>query len=160
MAAIYFQPNPNASTIFRSGFAINNSVHIPFLSTFIGQQGSMIVTEVTIQHRDTIQYFLTFDDFITYYYFGKGLGNLSISGMIFSDCVGNFSSLNNLLNQLSSIRGTTQTISFGNVAFDGVMSAFTIKASSETSTIHALDFMIQLDVINSSMAPAVFTSAC
>jgi len=160
MAAIYFKPTASNRTIFKSGFAANNSVYIPFLQNMIGSQGSLVVSEVTMQHHDTVQYFLTFDDFITYYYFGKGLGALSISGMIFSDCDGQFNSLNTLINQLSSIRGSVQAISFGNVAFNCVLNSFTIKASADPQSLHAIDFMVQMEIINSSMPPAVFTSSC
>ena len=160
MAAIYFIPSVGPNTIYANSFAVNNSVYIPFLQDFIGSQGSLIVTEVTVQHHDTIQYFLTFDDFISYYYFGKGLGHIAINGMIFSDCIGNFKSLTTLLNRLSSIRGTIQQISFGNVVFAGVMSSFTVRASSDVASIHALEFMLQIDVIASSMPPAIFAPTC
>lgn len=160
MAAIYFKPTPTARTVFKSGFAVNNSIYIPFLSNLVGPGGSLIVTEVTLQHNDSVQYFLTFDDFINYYYFGKALGSISITGMLFSDCSGDFRSLNTLMARLASIRGTTQKISFGNTTFTGVMSTFTLKASSDASSIQALDFMVQLSVIDNSMPPAQFTSAC
>ena len=165
MAAVLFTATPNSSTLFRSGLAVNNSVYIPFLSNMIAGSDAfgnnlLIVTEVNMQHRDTIQYFLTFDDFISYYYFGKGLGTMSISGMVFSDCLGQFGSLSTLNNQLAGIRGTEQRIVFGNTVFVGVMSAFTLRASSEMSSIHSVDFNIQMDIIDSSMPPATFSPSC
>ena len=160
MAAIFFTSSAGNNTIFRSGFAVNNSVYIPFLQNLIGSESQLIVTEVTMQHRDTLQFFNTFDDFVNYYYFGKGLGSMAISGMVFSDCLGQFGGLYDLQNTLAYIRGSTQNISFGNVAFQAVMNAFTLRASADMSALHSIDFNIQMDVIDSSMPPAQFTSAC
>lgn len=169
MAAIFLTLNPTNHTLFKSGMAINNSVQIPFLSSLIGQTnqvsqnaqtGILIVTEVQVQNRDTVQYFLTFDDVISYFYFGKGLGTLSISGMVFSDCNNYFGGLSSLTNQIGRIRGTTQAISFGNVVFSAVLSAFTLRSSSDVGSLNYIEFNLQMDIIDHSLPPAHFTSAC
>lgn len=160
MAAIFYTYATNNQTIFKSGMSVNNSVFIPFLNGLIGANGMLIVTEVTVQNRDTVQYFLTFDDLITYFYFGKGLGSMTISGMAFSDCNNYFGSLPTLTNAIGKIRGTTQYISFGNVTFSAVLSSFTLRSSSEPNAVNYIDFNLQFDVIDHSLPPAQFTTNC
>ena len=75
MAAIFYTSPINNQTIFKNGMSINNSLSLPFMNNILGGSGMLIITEVTMQHRETVQYFLTFDDFISYYYFGRGLGS-------------------------------------------------------------------------------------
>ena len=160
MAAIFYAPTTSGSgtTLFRTGLQVNTAVHVPFLNSIIGTSGFAIVTEVTIQNRDTIQYFLTFDDLISYFYFGKGLGSISINGLMFSDCNGYFKGINMFNSMISNIRGTTQNISFGNAVFSGVISNFTVRVSAEEA--NSVEFNLQLDVIDHTLTPPRFTSAC
>ena len=158
MAAIFYTPQNTGNVIFKNAMQINTSIQIPFLANLVGTNGFSVVTEVTIQNRDTIQYFLTFDDFISYFYFGKGLGSLSISGVLYSDCNAYFRGANILTNTISRIRGSTQLISFGNVIFAAVISNFTIRASSEDN--NAVDYTIQMDIINHSLVSPTFTPQC
>ena len=168
MAAVLFRPQPGAGTIFRGGFQVNTAIRAPFLNKLTNantvdtsgkvSDSLVVITEVTIQNRDTIQYFLTFDDFISYYYFGKGLGSLSISGMILSDCSGYFSGAGALTSMIARIRGTTQVISFGNASFSAVISSFTIRAGDENPNM--MDFNLQMDIINHSLKPPVFRYSC
>jgi hypothetical protein len=157
MAAIFYRPVNNSTTLFKSGVHVNTAVRVPFLNRLVGGTGFAIVTEVTTQMRDTIQYFLTFDDLISYFYFGKGLGNISISGMLFSDCSGHYPGLNQFTDIIAGVRGTTQNISFGNAVFSGVVSSFTLRAVGEDNTI---EFNIQLDVVDHSLLPPRFTPSC
>jgi hypothetical protein len=118
------------------------------------------VNEVNLHHNDTIQYFLTFDDLIDYFYFGKGLGVMTINGMVFSNCYGEWTSINLLLQRLGSIRGSTQALQFGGVSFSGVLSAFSLRASAESANTHAVDFTLQMDLIANSLPSPRFPSPC
>lgn len=157
MAAIFYRPSITDNTLFKSGMQVNLAVRIPFLDGVVGGRGFSVVNEVTIQNRDTIQYFLTFDDLISYFYFGKGLGSISISGTMFSDCSGDFPGIGLFNNKIASVRGTTQNVSFGNAVFAGVVSSFTVRASGEENLV---DFNIQMDVIDHSLRPPRFSPAC
>ena len=159
MAAYFYQPI-RGNPIFKNGFHVNTAINIPFLYDSVGPNGCSIVTEVTIQNRDTIQYFLTFDDFISYFYFGKGLGTISISGVMFSDRRGYFRGANLFNNIMAGIRGTKQLISFGNAVFVAVVSNFTIRAGADDAQSNTVDFNITMDVIDHSLVPPRFLPAC
>jgi hypothetical protein len=160
MAAIFYIPTTNENTLFKNNMQVNTAVSVPFLFDLVGPLGFLIVSEVTVQNRDTIQYFLTFDDLISYFYFGKGLGTISINGLMFSDCNGYFRGLNMFNNMISRIRGSVQNISFGNAVFSGVISAFTMRASADEGMNNAIEFNLQLDVIDHSLVPPRFTPTC
>lgn len=160
MAAIFYVPQNSGTVLFKNAMQVNTSINIPFLHALVGTNGFSVISEVTIQNRDTIQYFLTFDDFISYFYFGKGLGSITISGVMFSDCNAYFHGASILTNIISRIRGTTQQISFGNVVFDAVISQFTIRASADEGLNNAIDFNIQMDIINHSLISPSFQPLC
>lgn len=157
MAAIFYKPALNDNTLFKSGMQINMAVRIPFLDNVIGSRGFSVVNEVTINNRDTIQYFLTFDDLISYFYFGKGLGTISINGTMFSDCTGDFPGIGLFNSRIASVRGTKQNVSFGNAVFAAVISSFTVRASGEENLV---EFNIIMDVVDHSLRPPRFSPAC
>lgn len=157
MAAIFYKPSPGRSTIFRGGMQINTAVKLPFLDGLVGNNGFSVVNEVTIQNKDTIQYFLTFDDLISYFYFGKGLGSININGTMFSNCDGYFPGLASFNNIIGSVRGSKQNVSFGNAVFVGVVSSFTVRADGENNLV---EFNIQMDVIDHSLRPPTFSPTC
>lgn len=163
MAAIFYQYSTDNTTIFKGGINVTENVTIGFLADLIGRRGMMIINEVAWQNRDTIQYFLTFDDLISYFYFGKGLGQVTITGSIFHDCENgnNWSGLDGLTRKLGEIRGTKlDNVRFGSVAFEAVMSSFTLRASADPQSIHSVDFVVQLDIISSTLPAAEFTPKC
>ena len=173
MAAVFLQYSYNNNSasnggtgnngdviLFQDSFLVQPNVYIGFLSNLVGPSGFLIVNEVTMQHNDTVQYFLTFDDVIDYFYFGKGLGAMNINGMVFANCYGEWTSINLLLQQLGSIRGTTQTVQFGNVSFSGVLSSFNLRASADAQSTHVAEFALHLDIISNSLPSPRFNSAC
>ena len=183
MAAYYFTDNGN--NIFKVVPIVSN-VNLQFLNNFSGGSGTLIVNEVFFQHKDTIQYFLTFDDLITYFYFGKGLGSMTIAGSIIADCNGNWNMLNNFMSYLGSLRGqqigniynntgstlsnllsnqssnfnNTGSLIVGGVAFIGVLSSFSVKSSAEPNALNVVDFSLNLDIVDSSFVKPVITGAC
>jgi hypothetical protein len=159
MAAVYYYLPTNslvnrsgtpgaAASLFGKGFPVNTSIRIPFLNNLTSQNGFAIVTEVGMQNKETIQYFLTFDDVISYFHFGKGLGSITISGILFSDCSNNFTGVDIFNQTIANLRGTTQSITFGSRHFWCVLSAFTVRASAEEGMQNTMEFNLQMEIIN------------
>lgn len=157
MAAIFYSPLIGPQ-VFQGGLTINTSVRVPFLSNLVGPGGFSIINAVTVQNGDTIQYFLTFDDFISYFYFGKGLGNMSIEGTMFMTCNGYSPGIDVFYNQISRFRGQAVDVSFGSAVFTGVISTFTTTAVAEPAG--TIDFTVQLSIIDHSLAAPVFDPIC
>lgn len=157
MAAVFYTPDPNVK-IFRTGLEINNTVRVPFLDNMIGEAGHCIVSDVSVSNNDTIQFFMTFDDFISYFYFGKGLGDLVIRGMLFMDCSGDMPGVNKFYSKVSEIRGTEVDVSFGNVVFTCVLVGFSTTAVSEPVSV--TEFTLQLKIIDHSLGSKNFNTSC
>jgi hypothetical protein len=132
----------------------------------------LIVCEVSIQNKDTVQYFLTFNDLVTFFYFGKGLGSLSISGLIAGSCLTsssqfsyngptNYPGVDQLMNVIGNqLRGKSQQITFGNTTFWCVLSSFSFKASSESSAINFVEYNLQFEIVDHTLPSPVFISNC
>lgn len=157
MAAIFYNLGDD-KVIFKGGFTVNTSVRIPFLNNLIGANALTIITSVSVQNNDTIQFFLTFDDLISYFYFGKGLGNITVSGKIFSSCDGSMPGIDIFYNQVGAFRGRTVAISFGNAVFSGVITSFSTGAQADPD--NTVDFSITLNVINHSLPSPNFQPLC
>ena len=63
-------------------------VRIPQIDSLIGTNGLAVYTNGTLQLSETLQYFLTFDDVVKYIHFGKGVGSVTVEGIMFSNCFG------------------------------------------------------------------------
>lgn len=156
MAAIFYSPTFGRD-VFRDGIQANTSVRVPFLNSLVGSSGFSIITDVSIQNSDTVQFFLTFDDLISYFYFGKGLGAITINGIMFTDCNGNVPGADVFYGQISRFRGVPVDISFGSAVFTGIISSFTTNSESEFQTT---SFSIALTIIDHSLQSATFTPLC
>ena len=130
--------------------------------------GVVIVSEVSFQNRDTIQYFLTFDDLITYFYFGKGLGSMTVTGSIIANynaAEANWDILNRFMKLLGGLRGKTlgntttnksNYLMLGDINLEGVLSTFTVRASADVNSQNCIDFTLQIDIIkNGFESPAI-----
>ena len=157
MAAIFFTPN-DANNVFKGGLQVNTSVSVPFLRQLIGASGSLIITDLSVQNSDTIQFFLTFDDFVSWFYFGKGMGQMTIRGMLLEDCRGSLQGLNGLYNAIGNIRGTEQSVSFGNIVFVGVLTNFTTMISTEVP--NTANFELVLQIVDHSLPQKRFYPLC
>lgn len=170
MAAYYFD-SKTGTDIFKI-IPIVSNVTLGFIDTFFsGEEGRnetmLIISEVLFQNRDTIQYFLTFDDLITYFYFGKGLGTMTITGSIIADCDGGWNLYNELMAHLGTLRGkkigeddTLGPLIVGGVTFTGILNSFTVRAGTDPNSLHTVDFTLQLDIIDSSFARPTINSTC
>jgi len=166
MASIFYQPIPG-NDIYKSGFHYNNSINVSFLNQVITPENFAIVTDIFIQNKDTIQYFLTFDDYISYFHFGRGLGSMTITGLLFSDCKptgnddnGTYTGISAFMTMLSTIRGKVQEISFGNTILKGVVSGHSIHASAEGVGHNAMEFTLQIDITDPGLTTPEITPSC
>jgi hypothetical protein len=118
----------------------------------------MILSQVTATINETIQYFLTFDDFIHYFHFGKGLGSVNMQGTIFSSCSGDFPGLKALWERVGKFRGKEIKVSFGTITMTGILqtASFTMVADPETM----INFSIDLGIINSSLPSPKVSPSC
>ncbi len=155
--AAFFYDFGNGRDMFRNGLTINLAIRIPFLSDMLEEQAHAIITDVSIVNNDTVQYFLTFDDVISYFYFGKGLGTISIGGLILTDCENYQPGIDVFYNSISEVRGKPVTVSFGAYTFTGVISSFEANAESE---FQSTNFRVTLAIIDHSLPPAQFESIC
>ena len=150
------------STDLFSGWFMFNQVQADYLT---------IITEVSITNNDVVQFFLSFDDFIHHYYFGKGVGQMRISGMFFTDCGGFFTNagvvnaaggmpgLGHFYKVLGEKRGTVVTISTdGGMWFKGVLTDCTVTFVSEPETMAS--FTINLGMIDHSLINPGFKGGC
>ena len=137
-----------AKNLFGNGFPVNTSTRVPFLRNITSNKGFCIITEVGMQNKETIQYFMTFDDVISYFHFGKGLGTLTISGLMFSDVTNTFTGIDIFNQTVANLRGTTQSVTFGSRHFWCVLSNFTVRASAEEGMQNCIEFNLQFEIIN------------
>lgn len=120
---------------------------IDLFQDLAGESNMTIITGITVQNVDTYQFFTTFDDFIHYYYFGKGLGNMQISGVMFLDCNNSeIPGINTLYNKIGQKRGQTVTVTFGNQWFQGPLTDCSVSLISEPETM--ANFTINMAMTN------------
>lgn len=158
MAAIFYSPTQQPGTIFRSGVQVNTAIRVPFLDDLINSSGFAVITDVSVNNQDTVQFFMTFDDFISYFYFGKGLGDLTIRGNMFMDCSSNMPGLNRFYDKIADIRGTEVDVSCGNAVFTCVLVGFSTTTTAEPTNI--TEFTLQLRIIDHSLGRKNFNASC
>jgi len=108
---------------------------IPKFQELINDVSLLIITQLSINTVENNQLFLTFDDFIHYYYLGKGIGQLSISGMIFTTCAQQMVGLTDFYVALTALRGQPVDIHVAAVRFTGLLTDCTVTINSEPETI-------------------------
>lgn len=158
MAAIFYNLSQN-NAVFKAGFPVVSPVMISFFKDNAFQDMMAIITNVSLQNNETLQFFLSFDDLISYMYFGKGLGMATINGMLFSDCDGALPGLDNkestsLFDTISSIRGKPVVISYGHVSFTGILVSYNINTLAEPDVM--ADFQLNIQLIDSTLATPDF----
>lgn len=120
-----------------------------------------VVTDIGINVQETVQFFQSFDDFIHYYYFGKGLGTITVNFLFFQECGSGVSApgLNKLMQTIGGIRGKPTDFSIGNITFTGVLRDFTITVISDPETYYAVS--MNLGMINHTLqTPEMEGGAC
>lgn len=146
MAAVFYSPSEGRS-IFKGNFQAFTSISIPKFNDLVGVNAMSIITDVSIENNETIQYFLTFDDVVHYFYFGKGLGNITIRGMMFMNCAGNTPGFNKFYNIIGNNRGRQIDISIAGVpAFKAVITNFGHSTTSDP--VPVTEFQISLAIVS------------
>jgi phosphotransferase system IIA component len=130
--------------IFQSGGAADAFIDIPGVRNIISKDSLAVYNTISVQLGETIQYFLTFDDVIKYIHFGKGLGTLTVEGMLFSDCDANIPGLKKYKQAFSLLRGEQIDITILPMVLTCVMtgSQFTILSEPDTMAQFAFSFSI------------------
>lgn len=146
MAAVFYNSAISNNSLFKGDIAVVNAVQVDFLSNFVGPNTMAIINSVGVTNGDIFQYFITFDDVISYFYFGRGIGNINITGMIFSDCRGQMNGLNNLyIGAIGPARGRPVNVSVGRTIFRGVLSNFSTTTVAEPT--YMTEFSLTMQVL-------------
>jgi len=159
MAAIFYQYGNNS--IFKNSVGTGALLFCADLDDFSASSSNMsVVTDIGIHVQETVQFFQSFDDFIHYYYFGKGLGSITINMLFFQDCTsGTAPGLAKILQRIGEKRGKTLDVSIGNVVFTGVLMDFSITVMSEPETHYAIS--LHLGMTDHKMqAPSIDPTTC
>jgi hypothetical protein len=163
MAAYYYTLSSSNSDVFHGNQVVHHGINIPFLENLINANSMVIVNEVTIQNRDTVQYFLTFNDVVSWFYFGKGLGSLSVSGVVLAGChsaANDFPGVQDLYNAIGKIRGKAQTILFGGFSFKCVLSNYTFRANADEASVNMIDFNLQMEIVDHQIPGPSYNPSC
>lgn len=153
MAAIFYNLTQDKA-VFKSGFPYLTPVSVDFLSEIINEDSMVIITTIGIHNNDTIQFFLSFDDLISHLYFGKGLGAITINGILFSDCDGVIPGLGKkgLYEAISTKRGKKVKVSCaGGATFTGIIVSFNTNTMAEPDVM--TEFQITIQVIDQTLVP-------
>lgn len=156
MAAIYY--TSSTKDVFKNGIDFKAPINISILSdVFQTPDNLALVTSVALQSTEVIQFFLTFDDVINYLFFGKGLGSLTISGILFCDCSGNIPGLGTFMTSYGKSRGQPVQMSIGSVVFEGIISNLACTLIAEPDTM--MEFTLQVSLIKNSLPTTTGTSS-
>ena len=142
MAAIFYSYGNNS--IFSKVGSSTAPVTLDVFGSLVNSGSLCIITQFGINTTETIQYFQTFDDLIHYYWFGKGLGSMSISGMLFMDCNGAMPGINNLLTAVGQKRGQEVTCVMGGISFVGILQECNITMVSEPETMATFNITMSM----------------
>jgi len=147
MAAIFYTYSNN--DVFMKNIPVA-PVEVDYLLNIEGQDNMIIFTEVSITTTETNQIFLTFDDIITYFHFGKGVGSINLSGLMFCNCSGDMPGVSNFYTAISQARGQKTNVSLGNDFFTGIIQSTSASVTSEPTTM--IQFTIAMSMIDNSFS--------
>jgi hypothetical protein len=148
MAAIYHY-NTSDQEIFRAGINVLTNVKVPFLDTLLAPGNLALITELGIQNNETVQFFLTFDDAINWFYFGKGMGSINIRGMLLT-CDSGTPGLPVLLDDvMRKMRGKSVDVSLGNAVFRCIMTSFNLMLTQDPAPV--VEFTLGLNIYSHNL---------
>lgn len=148
MATIYHYSDNN-SEVFKGGIQVLTAVKIPFLDVLLTPANLAIVTELSMQNAETIQFFMTFDDVISWFYFGKGMGQMTIRGLLLTNESGTPGLPVLLQDVMKTTRGKSVQVSLGNAVFRCVMTSFNLSMSQDPSPI--VEFTLGLNIVGHNL---------
>lgn len=149
MAAVYQYNLNDKSEMFKAGIQVISGVKVDFLSTLLNPESLCVITEMSMQNSETVQFFLTFDDVISWFYFGKGMGSLTIGGILLTNDKGT-PGLSTLLGTvLPELRGTAVRVSMGSATFECLLTSFTLDLTQDPSPL--VRFSLMLNIVNHTL---------
>lgn len=151
MAAIYHytQTQSGPSELFKAGIQVLTAVKIPFLERLLAPENLTVITEISMQNTETVQFFMTFDDVISWFYFGKGMGHMGIRGLLLTSENGTPGLSVLLQDVMKSARGQSVQVSLGNAVFRGVLTAFHLNLSQDPSPV--VEFALSLNIVGHNL---------
>ena len=147
MAAIYRYTGDKE--VFKGGVQILTAVKLPFLEELLAPKNLALITEVSMQNAETIQFFMTFDDVISWFYFGKGLGQMLVRGMLLINETGTPGLSVLLQDVMKNTRGKSVQISIGNIVFRCVMTSFNLNMTQDPSPV--VEFTLGLSIVSHNL---------
>jgi hypothetical protein len=142
MAALFY--NFGSDNIFKNSVGSGALMFSDDFDEFSASSSNLsIVTDIKVSVNETVQFFQSFDDFIHYYYFGKGLGSVTVDFLFFQSCDSNDApGVSKLLAKIGQKRGQIINISIANVVFSGVLMDVNIAVTAEPETMYAISINI------------------
>ena len=148
MAAIFV--NQKSNDVFQTGISYQSPVDVSFLGGLTDPSNITVITSIGCQTSEVFQYFLSFDDLITYFWFGKGVGSLVVQGSCFSGNSGSIPGLTAIANSIKNNRGKTVTVSIDGLGvFQGLITNTSTSIVAEPTTM--VEFQLTLSVLASSL---------
>ena len=151
MAAIYtyHDSGVSGSELFKAGINVINSVKVEFLEDLLAPGSLCVITDLGVQTSETVQFFMTFDDLISWFYFGKGLGALTVRGLLFT-CTSGTPGLPILLNQvMRKARGKAVRVSVGSAVFSCVLTNMNLSLTQDPSP--TVEFTLSLSIVEHNL---------
>lgn len=156
MAAIFFKYSNKG--IFKNSITPGGTiVQSDLLSGITDAKYVTILSSVTVQHNETVQFFQSFGDLINYFYFGKGLGQIHMELMCFMDC-SDAPGLQKLWTTIGQNRGKEVSVAMGPIFVKGVLMSFSVTAVAEPETHYMIS--IDLGMTDSNLTKANITGSC
>ncbi len=149
MGAIFYSYSNN--NMFKTSVSSSTApAFIEIFNNLVNKDNMCIITQIGINITDTVQFFHSFDDFIHYYWFGKGVGQITISGMLFMNCdTGDMPGVKTLLTIVGQNRGKEIKCGLGTFGFTGVMTDCRLDVVSEPETM--VQFSLNLAMISHTL---------
>jgi hypothetical protein len=142
--------NTSGGDLFkRQSGGASHLVQIPSIDSVVGSGGLAVYDSISVQLGETIQYFLTFDDVIKFIHFGKGIGNITASGTLFSNCQGDIPGLAQLFGAFQGLRGQQTVVTVGEQGFTAVVTNVNVNIVAEPDTMAA--FQVVFSIVNHNM---------
>lgn len=142
MGATLFYKYGNGMSVLPINVGKTNPVSLEDLDSLEEAGLVTIITDARVSLKDTNQFFMSFDDKIHHYHFGKGIGGIMIAGLILPNCDGELVGVKDLFDSIGNMRGQVKKISIGSAWFTGVLMESDITFSGEpmTNAVFQLSF--------------------
>ena len=136
MASLFIALDDNS--IFQKSAGTTASLVSCSLTDDIAGLNSSILTNVTVNYNETVQFFQTFDDLIHYFYFGQGLGSIRFEVMCFQDCSGSAPGFQKIVQTIGQNRGKAVTLNMGTIQVEGILTDFTVSLTADPVPIYTI----------------------